>query len=93
MAKYSVADLRKEYEQVMSYHEANNGYFPVAYESLRASISMYNMSVQYYLGADAYQALMKAYYAWQSPYAGGGWAEHAKGNPKPNCNKFCEQCN
>jgi hypothetical protein len=92
MAKLSVAEFRKEYELAMKCHEENNGYFPVAYESLRASMNIYGLSVQGHLGVEEYQALMKAYYAWQSPYAGAGWADHARGKPLPNCGQFCEQC-
>lgn len=92
MTTYTVTDLRNEYNEAMKAHEENNGYFPVLFESLRASQNIYKMSVFFHLGEAEYQALMTAYYAWQSRYAGGGWGDHARGNPLPTCPQFCEVC-
>lgn len=91
MTTYTITDLRNHYNEVMKAHEAN-AHFPSAFEGLMACARNAGLSICFDLGVAEYVALMKAYYAWQSPYAGAGWGDHARGKPLATCSEFCEMC-
>jgi hypothetical protein len=91
MTTYTATDLRNDYNEAMKAHEAN-AHFATAYESLKACARSAGLSVFADLGAEESKALATAYNAWQSPYAGGGWGDHARNRPLETCSQFCEMC-